>query len=141
MKTSAFKKDDIIGRTYSFEFDILDKHTDRATGSGDLDILSMSALTIMIEYAAYKVLEDILEEGQTSIGTNINISHIPASPVGIMAAVEAKLVSTRGDAFVFEVSASDEAGDICTGTHIRIIVDEKTFIEEANMRRSVNLRR
>ncbi|MCL2313169.1 MAG: dihydrolipoamide acyltransferase [Firmicutes bacterium] len=138
MKKSKFSMKDMIGRTYSFEFFISDNHTDRVSGSGDLDILSMSALTIMMEHAAYVLLEEVLEEGQTSVGTDINITHTPASPVGIIAAVEAKIVSVRSGVFVFEVSASDEAGDICSGTHTRTIVDKKEFIKEANMRRTAN---
>lgn len=123
-----------LGQTYWFESCVYEKDTARAIGSGDLEVLATPRLITLMEHAAYTLLEAGLEEGQTSVGTNINISHSAASPVGIMLEIEAKITSVRGRIITFEVSASDEAGEIGKGIHTRVIVDEKKFIEKTNGR-------
>jgi len=123
-----------LGKTYSFEFCVTEQYTAKSAGSGSLDILATPSMIAMMEHAACALLEDALDAGQTSVGTSANVAHTAASPVGIMAAAEAKITSARGRAITFEVSARDEAGEIGKGTHTRVIVDEKRFIEKTNGR-------
>lgn len=41
---------------------------------------------------------------------------------------EARLVEVDGRKLVFEMKASDEEGEIGSGTHTRFIIDEKKFM-------------
>ena len=126
----------VLGKTYWFESCVADKDTARAIGSGNLDVLATPVLITLMERSAYMLLEDELDEGQTSVGTNISISHTVSSPVGIMLEIEAKITSVRGRTITFEVCASDEVGEIGKGTHTRVIVSEKRLLEKANERLS-----
>ena len=125
-----------LGKSYWFDYCISDKDTAKAVGIGDLDALANTVMIKLMEYAAYMLLEDTLEEGQISICTNTNVSHTSASPVGIMIEIEAKIISVRGHSIIIEVSASDEAGEIGKGTHTRYIVDEEEYLKE--LQRKVN---
>ena len=121
-----------LGTSYSFESIVTEQNTAKAVGSGDLDVFATPMMIAMMEQAACTVLAEGLEDGQTSVGTGINVSHTAASPVGIIVAAEAKVVSVRGWTITFEVSASDETGDIGKGTHTRVIVDETRFMGKVN---------
>ena len=123
-----------IGQTYWFESCVTEKDTARVIGSGDLEVLATPRLITLMEHAAYTLLEADLEEGQTSVGTNINVSHTAASPVGTLIEIEAKITSVRGRTINFTVSASDAGGKIGKGEHTRIIVDVKKFMEKARRR-------
>ena len=127
-----------IGKNYWFESIVREEDTASCIGSGNLDVLSTPRLVTLMEHAAYMILEDELEDGQTSVGTNINICHTSASPVGITIEIEAKIISVKGRTITFEVSASDEAGDIGKGTHTRVIVDEERFMNKVNRKISDN---
>lgn len=120
-----------LGKTHSFEYCVADKDTARALGSGDLEVLGTPALITLMEHAAYTLLEDTMKEGQTSVGTSINITHTAASPVGILVEIEAKIISVSGRTITFEVSASDEGGEIGKGTHTRVIVDKEKLLVKA----------
>ena len=117
-----------LGASYSFESAVTEQNTAKAVGSGGLDVFATPMMIAMMERAACAVLSEALENGQTSVGTNINVSHIAASLVGSIVSAEAKIVSVRGRTVTFEVSASDESGEIGTGTHTRVIVDEARFM-------------
>jgi len=126
-----------LGKKYWFDSCVSDNDTARAVGSGDLEVLATLRLITLKEHAAYTLREDALEEGQTSVGTNINISHTAPSPVGIMLEIEAKITSVRGRTITFEVAASDDAGEIGKGTHTRVIVDGEKLLAKAHGRNSM----
>ena len=112
-----------LGKKYRIEHCVKYEDTAKVVGSGGLEVLATPRLIALMECAAYTLLEDALEDGQTSVGTNINIVHTAASPVGIMIEVEAEITSVRGRTITFEISANDEGGEIAKGTHTRVIVD------------------
>ena len=123
-----------IGKDYWFDYCVADEDTARAVGSGDLEVLATPRLVTLMEHAAYKILEDELEDGQTSVGTNINIDHTAASPVGISVEILAKIVSVKGRAVTFEIGAIDDGGEIAKATHTRVIVDGEKLLERAKKR-------
>jgi predicted thioesterase len=88
----------------------------------------------LMEEAACKCLIDYLTPEQTSVGTEINVEHTAASPVGseITATAKVEFVSNRKIEFV--VTANDSSQEIGKGRHTRFIVDEKRFMSKAKDR-------
>ena len=84
-----------------------------------------------MEKAACAVLADVLENGQTTVGTAVNIEHTAATPIGMKVTATAVISSVNGRKITFDVSVSDEAGSVGTGTHSRVIVDERRFMDRA----------
>jgi predicted thioesterase len=50
--------------------------------SGSLSVFATPSLIALMEQAACECLADCLEEGQTSVGSSINVEHTAAGPVG-----------------------------------------------------------
>jgi len=123
-----------LGASHRLEHFVTDKDTAEVVGSGGLEVLATPVMITLMERAAYILLEDLIEEGQTSVGTSINVSHTAASPVGITVEIEAKIISVKGRSITFDVSASDEGGEIGKGTHTRVIVDGGKLLEKAKRR-------
>lgn len=62
----------------------------------------------LIEKAACKALEGQLEDGQTTVGTKLDVAHVAATPVGMNVTAEAVLTEIDNRRLVFEVVARDE---------------------------------
>ena len=105
--------------------------TDTATnyGSGLVEVFATPAMIAFMEQTAMECVEDLLEEGFSTVGTHIDVSHIKATPVGMTVFCKAKLLDIEGSKLKFEVIASDEKGGIGSGTHTRFIIEKKKFMD------------
>ena len=98
-------------------------------GSGSLLVYATPCMVALMEGAACEALSD-LPEGKTSVGIELNISHISATPVGLEVRAEAEVTEVNGNTVTFQVTAYDEAGKIGEGTHKRAIVSTQRFLEK-----------
>jgi len=123
-----------IGKTASVTTTVTESNTAHAVGSGSLDVLATPMMIALMEQAACECLAEALTEGQTSVGTRIDVAHTAASPAGAIITATAAVTGVDGRKIDFDVTASDGAGEIGRGTHSRFIVDAEKFITKANSR-------
>lgn len=98
-------------------------------GSGSLLVYATPCMVGLMEGAACEAIAQALAEGQTTVGTALNIEHISATPVGLDVRAEATVTAVEGKVITFEVKAFDEAGEIGHGTHKRVIINAQKFLE------------
>ncbi len=103
-------------------------NTAQAMGSGLVPVYATPALVALLEEAAVNALKPLLEAGKTSVGTRIDISHLAATPIGMIVRAQATLSKVDGRRLVFDVVAHDEAEQIAEGSHERVVVDEQRFL-------------
>jgi predicted thioesterase len=120
------------GKTAAVSMTVSESDTARAAGSGSLDVFATPAMIALMERAACAALSGALEEGQTSVGTQIDISHTAASRVGAAITATATITGVDGRKIEFAVAASDDRGEIGSGRHTRVIVDETKFMAKAS---------
>ena len=107
----------------------VDTHTTAlAMQSGTLTVFATPAMVALMEKTAAQSVESLLDKGQTSVGTALEIKHVSASPVGANITCTSTLVKVDGRTLVFEVEAHDEAGLIGKGVHKRFIVNSEAFL-------------
>ena len=81
-----------------------------------------------IEYTCRDFLLEFVDDGQDSVGTHIEVSHIAATPLDMWVEITVTVTAVSGRGVSFEVSANDPVEQICHGKHSRFIVDvEKTL--------------
>ena len=97
-------------------------------GSGDLAVLATPAMCALMENAAMMAVTSHLEEGQTTVGTALNIEHSRATKVGEVITATAVLTEVNGRELQFNIAARDEVGVIGEGTHTRFIVNREKFM-------------
>lgn len=102
-----------------------------ATGSGAVDVFSTPNLVLLMEEASVEAVKDYLEDGETTVGTMVNIRHLAATPPGLTVTATAVLTEVDGRRLVFEVSAHDGVDIVGQGTHERFVVDRAKFIEKS----------
>ena len=83
-----------------------------AWGSGGLTVYATPAMIALMENTAWASVEPFMEEGRSTVGTKLDVSHLSASPVGAHITCESELVEVDGRRLVFKVSANDDAGPI-----------------------------
>lgn len=104
----------------------------KTMGSGSLDVFATPAMIALMEETAWKSVQPYLEEGQGSVGIQLNVDHLAATPLGMKVRCESEVTAVEGRKLTFKVAAYDEAGLIGEGTHQRFIVDNEKFQGKAN---------
>ena len=108
------------------------ENTAKIMGSGDLDVFATPHMVALMENAAAVSVADELEDGMSTVGTKLEISHDAATPVGMKVWAESELIEIDRRRLVFEVKAFDECGQIGAGRHERFIINNEKFIAKAN---------
>ena len=100
-------------------------------GSGDLLVYATPCMAALMEGAACEAIAPALPEGQTTVGTLLNLEHLSATPVGLEGRAEAEGTAVEGKVLTFALRAFDEAGEIGKGIHKRVIVSSQKFLDKA----------
>jgi predicted thioesterase len=99
-------------------------------GSGLVDVFATPMLVALVEQTCYESVLPHLEEGQGTVGTLVNVSHLSATPIGKRVWCESELTEVDRRRLVFSVKAYDEAGLIGEGTHERFVIDTARFMQK-----------
>ena len=99
-------------------------------GSGSLLVYATPCMVALMEGAACEAIAPCLPEEKTSVGTELCISHLSATPVGMEVWAEAEVIAVEGNMITFSVIAYDEAGKIGEGTHKRAIITSQRFLDK-----------
>lgn len=116
------------GEAFSF---VEREDTAKEVGSGSLLVYATPCMVALMESAACDAIKDALGEDKSSVGTELNISHLSATPVGLEVRAEAVVTAVEGSAITFQVTAFDESGKIGEGTHKRFVVNAQRFLDKA----------
>lgn len=103
-------------------------NTAAAMGSGDLPVFATPAMVALMEHAAMKAVAAELEEGATTVGAEMNVTHIKPSGLGAEITATAVLTAVEGRKLTFNVGARDAEGMIGEGVHVRFVVDRTRFM-------------
>lgn len=104
-------------------------NTAAAAGSGTLQVFGTPFMAALMEKAASDSLQQTLEPGKSSVGTQLSLRHSSATPVGMRVWAESIVTVVDGRKISFSVTAFDEAGEIGSGEHERVIIDSARFME------------
>ena len=122
-----------LGKKGYSELVVTDDLLANKVGSGLVAVYATPMMIAGIEGTAAASVADGLEAGQTTVGCQMNVSHVAATPAGMKVHFETELtaVSANGKMLTFKVAAYDEKGLIGEGEHQRAIVWKDRFEEKA----------
>ena len=101
-------------------------------GSGLVEVFATPMMVALIEQTCLESVLPHLEDGQGTVGTLVNVSHVAVTPIGMRVWCESELVEVDRRRLVFSVKAYDECGLIGEGTHERFIIDTAKFFEKVS---------
>jgi fluoroacetyl-CoA thioesterase len=101
--------------------------TARALGSGDVDVLGTPRVLALVEAATVRASAPLLADGETTVGTRVELDHLASSPVGATVRADAELVDRTGRRLTFHVRLTQDGRTVATGRVIRAVVDRDRF--------------
>lgn len=116
-----------VGLTNEVKATVTEANIASTMGSGCLRVFATPAMCCLMEKAASDLMDSIVDDGSTTVGTALNIAHTAATPVGMEVTATAEITAVEGRKISFRVTARDEAGEIGSGTHERFIVFKEKF--------------
>lgn len=118
------------GLVFSQEKIVQKNETAAVLGSGGVDVFSTPMLIAFMENTAYKLVQEHLEKGESTVGTVVNIEHLKANLVGDKLKCQATLKKIEGKKLEFEVLVSFGEVTVGKGNHTRYIVNLEKFLEK-----------
>jgi len=120
------------GLSFEQSITVETKDTAKTWGSGNLDVFATPAMVGLMENTALKCIAEYIEEGNDTVGIEINTQHIKATKVGMTVTCQAKLINVDGRKLSFDIKAWDEVGDIGFSKHTRFIIETEKFLKRLN---------
>jgi predicted thioesterase len=105
--------------------------TATAMRSGDVPVLATPRVVALAEQATIETIADSLSAGQTTVGSEVQLTHLAPSAVGTKVTADVVLEIVEGRRLVFRVSVTDARGLVAVGRITRVIVERDRFIERA----------
>ena len=119
-----------------YEEEVTKEKLASSKGSGALDVYATPEMITLMERTALLAVSKFLPEGETTVGTAVNIKHTSPTVLGSKVRAAARLIEVDGRRLLFEVKAFDEAGEIGSGTHERYIVTIDRFLKKAESKKA-----
>ncbi len=110
---------------------VMNENTAMVWGSGTLPVYATPAMILLIEETASESVASYLQEGETTVGTSLDIKHTSASPIGVQILCRTELIEVDRAKLRFKVEVFDTKGEIGNGFHERFIVKSEKFMIKA----------
>jgi predicted thioesterase len=122
----------LIGRS-----EMIVKEEDLTSPLGDIqiDVLSTPRLIQLLEEAAIEAIKNFIPPGQLSLGTEVKVKHLSATPLGMKVTANALLKGIEKNRLFFRVDAYDEIGKVAEGEHERVLVSKERFLQKVGKKR------
>jgi fluoroacetyl-CoA thioesterase len=85
-------------------------------------VFATGFMIVLMEWTCTQLLSRHLEDGEGSLGTHVDVSHLAATPPGMTVTVDVECISVQGPKVTFKVSAHDGMDLIGAGRHERFVV-------------------
>src|SRR5262245_28628897 len=106
------------------------------TGFADMPPVFATAFMVgFVEWTCIEALRPYLLEGEHTVGTYIDMSHVAATPVGMRVTAEVHLLAVVGNKLRFRVVCRDVHEEIGDGSHERAIIRSEDFIRRTEAKR------
>jgi fluoroacetyl-CoA thioesterase len=113
------------------------KEEDLLSQLGDVtvNVLSTPRLIQLLEAAAVDAIQDFIPTDQVSLGTEVKIKHLSATPLGMKVTANALLKGVEKNRLLFLVNAYDEKEKVAEGEHERVLISKDRFLQKLDKKR------
>jgi predicted thioesterase len=90
-------------------------------------VLATPQMIGKMEFTCRSAVLPFLDPGYDTVGTQVNVSHLAATPIGMRVTFRVEVIAVNGRRIDFRVEAYDEKEKIGEGTHERTVVNVERF--------------
>ncbi|HMK76243.1 MAG TPA: thioesterase family protein [Thermodesulfobacteriota bacterium] len=123
----------LIGKS---EMIVKDEDLVSRLGDVPVEVLSTPRLIQLLETAAIEAIQDFIPSDQVSLGTELRIKHLSATPLGMKVTANALLRGIEKNRLLFLVDAYDEREKVAEGEHERVLVSRERFLQKVKEKRA-----
>ncbi len=105
-------------------------------GNVPVAVLSTPRLIQLLETAAVEAIRDFIPGDQVSLGTEVKIKHLAATPLGMKVTANALLKNVEKNRLFFLVDAYDEKEKVAEGEHERVLVSKERFFQRLEKKKA-----
>lgn len=116
------------GAAASVSLTVAEGDTAPAARSGDVPVLATPRLLALCEEATVAAVASLLEEGETTVGSRVELEHLAPSPPGAVVDATAVLTGLDGPRLTFSVVARQAGRLVARGKIERVVVDRARFL-------------
>lgn len=99
------------------------------------EVYGTPMMIYLMEVASAQALHPYLPEGWVSVGVEVNVRHLAATPVGAVVTVTAEVTAVDRRMISFRVDAHDGVDHIGSGTHVRAVVENQRLLQGIKAKR------
>ena len=89
---------------------------------GFVPVLATAGMIVFMELTCAAAVKPFLDDGEETVGTRVDMSHIAATPVGMRVTAEVELIEIQDRKLRFKVLCRDEQDVIGEGFHERGVI-------------------
>ena len=119
-----------VGMKYEIDRVVTENDTAAKAASGSVEVLATPVMIAWMEEASLRLAQKELEEGLTTVGTEVHIKHLKGTLVGKTVKVLSTLKEIDRKRLVCDVEVSEDGVAVGTGSHTRFIIDTAKFYEK-----------
>ena len=91
-------------------------------------VFATGNMIILMEWVCVQLMKPHLDDGESTVGTYVDVSHLAATPPGFTVTVDVECVKVDGRKVEFKVRAHDGVDLIGEGRHERAVVQADKFL-------------
>ncbi len=126
-----------IGTTGEQEFVVEAKHAIDFADEAMPAVLCTPWLIWFLEHAAREAMLPLLDDGESTVGTMVEVRHLAATPVGRKVKCVARVVQADGPVISFQLEARDEHEVIARGFHKLRVIKVDRFAQRVRQKSGV----
>ena len=119
-----------VGMRLEVERIVTENDTAAKAASGAVEVLATPIMIAWMEEVSLHLAQKELEEGFTTVGTEVNIKHLKGTLVGKTVKIVSVLKEIDRKRLVFDVEVLEDVIAVGTGSHTRFIIDTAKFYEK-----------
>jgi enoyl-CoA hydratase len=105
-----------------------------ALGGGRATVFSTPAMIDLMEHAARACVATYLDESEETVGMDVNVTHLAATPIGATVRAVARITGINDRVIDFDIEAFDESAQIGRGTHRRAVINVDRFAQKLHQK-------
>jgi fluoroacetyl-CoA thioesterase len=99
-------------------------------------VFATANMIAFVEWTCVAALMPYLASHQRTVGTQVDMTHIAATPIGMKVTAEVELIEIDGRRLRFRASCRDEVEPIGEGFHERTVIDHARFMERLGRKKA-----
>jgi len=118
-----------IGESITLDYPVESKHTIDFAQPPMPAVLSTPQLIGFLERTARMLLVPMLDDGESSVGVQVDIEHLAATLPGAVVTCSARVVLVDRKLITFKVEAREGDKPVATGLHRRRVINVERFAQ------------